>query len=153
MVCAFKHTSTTRKMHQKANSIAILINAKNKIKKLLTWNEVIWFFKEILWQQSNFMKTLWFFMTGWNFMLFYDFMPRKTHVPACCASCAISCISRGGLDKLYLELIWKRSENGSKLGLNEMWQLNKELKNSWKLKTKCTLQKCVTKSFHRVTLR
>ena len=64
MVCAFKYTSTTRKKHQKANSIAILINATNKIKKLLTWNEVIWFFNEILWQQSNFMKTLWFFRTG-----------------------------------------------------------------------------------------
>ena len=41
MVCAFKYTSTI-------NSIAILINATNNIKKLLTLNEVIWFFKEIL---------------------------------------------------------------------------------------------------------
>ena len=28
-----------------------------------------------------------------------------------------------------------------------------ELKNSWKLKTKCTLQNIVIRSFHRVTLR
>ena len=34
-----------------------------------------------------------------------------------------------------------------------MWKLNKELKNSWKLKSKCTLQKIATRSFYRVTLR
>ena len=28
-----------------------------------------------------------------------------------------------------------------------------ELKNTWKLKTKCTLQNIVIRSFHRVTLR
>ena len=44
---------------------------------------------------------------------------RGLPIPPCYASCTVYCVSRGGLDKVYIKVDMERGERCSKFGLND----------------------------------
>ena len=82
--------TTRKKQKQKGNNFVQLINTTNKIKKLLTHTRSFGFLK---FYDSR--QILWFFMTGWNIILFYDFMASETHVSQIKSVLAFTNLSAG----------------------------------------------------------